>query len=96
MDEGYQLRVAFPDESPSFVYGFEAGKLWAQMLSGIVAEIEAVTHSENREIISRMAIAEGWDIEQEPTAIGGWDHTKLIKQRAAPDKPNPHGLRVIE
>lgn len=91
----YGLVVAFPDPSPSFVHGFEAGGLWEKLKNGETAEIQATTHVENREVIARMADAEGWEIEVKPTEVEGWDFTKLEKKRPAREKPNPHGLRVV-
>lgn len=91
---GHELIVSFPDQSPSFVNGFEAGKLWERMRSGAEAEIEAVTHTENREVIDRMALAEGWEVERKSSEVNGWDYITLTKGKK-PDRLNPHGLRVV-
>ena len=95
-DGEWGLVVAFPDGSPSFVHGFEAGGIWERMRSGREAEIEITTQSDNREVLRRMAIAEGWTLESKPTEVEGWDYTVLTKNRGAPDRPNPHGLRVVK
>lgn len=92
---GWQLLVAFPDESPSFVHGFEAGRIWQRMKVNDEAEIWATTHPENREVIRRMADAEGWSVEVTPTDVEGWDRTLLTKRSAPRERPNPHGLRVV-
>ena len=87
------LLVSFTDESQSFVAGFEAGGVWSRMRSGNEAEIELSTHTENREVLQRMACAEGWDIVIEPTAIDGWDTTQLTKRHGRQN--NPRGLRIV-
>ncbi len=92
----HQLIVSFPDQSASFAYGFEAGKLWADMLAGKSAEIETVTRIENREVIQRMCVAEGWHHEYRSSEIEGWDYTTLRKTKTAPVRPNPTGLRVVK
>lgn len=94
-DRSYSLLVSFPDDSHSFVHGFEAGKLWEQMESGDVAEIEMTTHVANREVIRRMADHLGWELEVADTLVEGWDITTLTKRRAERDRANPHGLRVV-
>lgn len=91
----YGLVVSFPDASPNFVHGFEAGSIWEKMCAGHDAEIELSAHVENREVIQRMAVAEGWEVESKPSGVDGWDTVKLTKTRAAPERPNPHGLRVV-
>lgn len=91
----FGLVVAFPDGSPSFVHGFEAGALWELMTTGTVAEIERTTHRENREVISRMAVAEGWSVEFAASEVDGWDYAKLTKDKTAPTHSNPNGLRLV-
>lgn len=94
---GYKLAVSFPDQSPSFCYGFEAGKLWERMESGTVAEIEMTTRIENREVIARCADYLGWSVDEvKPSATEGWDFTKLTKTRPAGVRDNPHGLRIVQ
>ena len=95
-ETGYGLVVSFPDQSAPFVHGFEAGELWQQMRHGGMAEIEKVTHVENREVIQRMAIAEGWSVEIIGTTTPGWDLTKLTKSSPAPKRSNPRGLRAVK
>jgi hypothetical protein len=92
----YGLVVSFPDQSATFVHGFEAGGIWEQMRRGDVSEIEKMTHIENREVIQRMATAEGWSVEIVGVSTPGWDFTKLVKAGAAPKRPNPHGLRAVK
>jgi hypothetical protein len=91
----YGLMVAFTDESPSFVHGYEAGMLWERMRSGAVAEIEMTTHTENRDVIQRMATADGWDYEIKASGVEGWDQISLRKIKPTSQRLNPHGLRVV-
>jgi hypothetical protein len=98
----YLLLVAFPDGSPSFVHGFEAGQIWRRMREGREAEIENLTvHAANEEVVRRMAVSEGWECEFEPCK----DETEKVyetyrvvtlrKVAKTTAKTNPHGLRVV-
>lgn len=92
----YELVVAFPDPSPCFVHGFEAGQLYEHMLNpASPSEIERTTHVENREVLERIAVAKGWRLERMPSGIEGWDYTKLTKIKPPSERPNPHGLRIV-
>ena len=86
------LYQTMPEEH-AFVHGVEFGQLWFRMSSGDEAEIDTVTHTENRTVIERAAAAKGWEAEIKASDVTGWDYTKLKKVRA--EKLNPHGLRVI-
>lgn len=53
--------VSFPDQTANFVHGFEAGMIWQRMRAG-EQHIDAITvHAENREVLQRMADAEGYE-----------------------------------
>lgn len=91
----FGLVVSFEDQSESYVNGWEAGVLWERMKSGMVAEIEMVAHTANKETFNRMAIAEGWDITCTPTEYEEWMDVKMEKRSAPPARPNPHGLRIV-
>jgi hypothetical protein len=91
----YGLVVSFEDQSASYVHGWEAGGIWQRMRSGAEAEIEATVHTANRETLSRMAVAEGWSIEFKPTEFDEWTQLAMSKTAKAPERPNPHGLRVV-
>lgn len=95
-EASYSLIVSFPDQSESFVLGFEAGGLWQRMRAGDRAEISETVHAENRDVIARMAAAEGWEVATSPTAVPGWDTIRMTKVKAAPDRPNPQGLRIVK
>lgn len=80
-------------EEHAFTHGFAFAEIWQRMRSGQEAEIIETTISANREIISRAAASQGWQLVVEPTDVEGWDTTKLTKVRA--ERSNPHGLKVV-
>ena len=82
MDETWQPVVLFPDESPSFVHGFEAGMIWALMEAG-QAVIERTCHEENREVLTRMADRLGYALDATATDVPGWADFRFQKQRPA-------------
>jgi hypothetical protein len=90
-----KLVVSFPDQSASFVHGFEAGAAWEKMKRGDVAELELTTHAENREVIRRMADNLGWSVEIKESGTEGWDFTRLTKTGTSRERTNPHGLHVV-
>lgn len=90
----YGLIVAFPDGSPSFVHGFEAGRIDQQMIDG-VPEFELTTHTENEELFQRMAVAMGYEFTFEKTEYPEWQFSKFRKV-AEPKTNNPYGLRVVK
>ena len=53
----WELVLAFDTDSPEFVRGFEAGKLWHRLQEP--GEVEQLLHTENAEMIMRMAEATG-------------------------------------
>lgn len=59
----YGLIVSFPDQSASFVHGYEAGKLGYRMEFTAEQSIEDMVHTENEEVIRRMCNAFGWSCE---------------------------------
>ncbi len=93
-DTEYGLIVAFPDGSPSFVNGFEAGRVDQQMIDG-VPEFEMTAHSANEEVFRRMAIAMGYEFTFEKTEYPEWQFVKFVKT-AEPKINNPFGLRVVK
>jgi hypothetical protein len=90
----YRLILSFPDQTANFANGFAAGKLWADMTRGDVAELRCWTSVDNREVIERIAHHLGWDRELGET-IDGWDDTRLIKCRPEQTRYNPHGIHVV-
>lgn len=80
----FRCLVPFPDQSPSFVHGFEAGMIWQQMVAGAsVIEPPIAVHSANAEVYRRMAAAQGYDCEIEPCEGPDdvWSMLKFEKRR---------------
>lgn len=93
----FGLVVAFPDGSPSFVHGFEAGGLWERMERGETPIELGSAHAANEEVHRRMADHMGYEVEwkrmDKPYEV--YAVAKFTKVRAIGVKPNPHGLRVV-
>jgi hypothetical protein len=87
------LVFAFPDGSASFVNGFEAGAIWQQMDGEGALEIDCgfvggfPVHTENVEVMRRMARARGYTIEVRPTDYSEW--TALRFTWVGTDKAKP-------
>jgi hypothetical protein len=90
----YGLLVSFPDGSPSFVHGYEAGLVGSDMKRA-EPEIKRTVHIENKEVLTRMAISYGYSFEFEACSVEGWLEATFNKI-AEPKRVNPHGLRVIK
>ena len=94
MSEDAEFRpfVTFPDGSPSFVNGFEAGMIWQMMQDG-VEEIapQTPTHWENLPLFIEMAKAANYEIvECEQLDQAEWGNVTFRKS-----KPKSH-LTVIK
>lgn len=99
---GYQLVVAFPDQSPNFAHGFEAGKIYERLSrlnvgEGSIAGVYELIVPENEEVIRRIAEAKGWQVEIVPSteAPTEWLKVAFVKVGPSATKPNPHGLRIV-
>lgn len=68
---GWGLLVRFEDQSPSYCYGFEAGKIWKSMENGELL-IEATVREENLTTLRRMADVMKYEMDTEITSIPGW------------------------
>ncbi len=80
----YRLVVPFPDGSPSFVHGFEAGCIWQRMNAGeyqIGGLDEIALHTENVEVFERMAAAQGYDIKIDDSSDRDWSIVTFTKRR---------------
>jgi len=91
----YGLVVSFPDQSASFTNGFEAGRLEQRMSAG-ETPIESVVHTENEEVLRRLAEWQGYSVEWRASEVEGWSYIELRKVRPVGVRSNPHGLRIIE
>ena len=80
--------VSFPDQSASFVHGFEAGQLWL-LMEWASPEIERTVHDANREVINRMASRLGYATTWRSTEVDSWSIVTLTKTR-----PTSH-LRAV-
>lgn len=93
----HSLLVSFPDGSHSFVHGFEAGQIWAQLDSGSVEPIDRgfhtglPVHSANMVVIQRMAQVRGFKVETKPSE-DGW--TGLLLTYVGEGRTKP-ALRVV-
>jgi hypothetical protein len=81
--------VSFPDQSDSFVHGFEAGMIWQQMQDGAspIGTHGLPYHTENVEVIKRMADAAGYQVIDVTRVDDCWTSVvidKLPQSKAAP------------
>ena len=68
---GATLLVSFPDQSESFVLGFEAGGIWKHLNNG--GELRALLcHSKNEEVIRRMCNEFNKEMSIELTSEPEW------------------------
>lgn len=85
LDEEMSLVFGFPDQSESFVLGFEAGQIWQQIDD--IGELEInrgfgegfPVHASNLTVIQRMAAARNYRLEI-GVAADGWVPVRLIYQ----------------
>lgn len=66
MTDEYKLLVAFTNESENFCNGFEAGKLWEQMLQKplTIGGVHGLPyHSANLDLFKRMAQHNGYNMK---------------------------------
>jgi hypothetical protein len=59
MAEGYDLVLAFPDQSPEFAHGFTCGRIWQKMLEAPARDVQETVLAECRPTIEAMAMAKG-------------------------------------
>jgi hypothetical protein len=76
-EETYGLIVSFPDQSDSFVHGFEAGMIW-EMMKAPVTHFSMTVHTANEEVIRRQASAADKDVMFERVGYEGWSKMTLI------------------
>lgn len=77
--DGYKLMIEFPDQSPSFVHGFETGRLWERLGTGASTIVDWFS-PENFELIKMMCGHFGytWEVREEKD---GWLELVLEKGR---------------
>ena len=91
----WKCLVAFPDESASFVHGFEAGIVW-ECLQHDEAVFETVVHEANRKVLERMALASGYVAEWAEPFDEEWVQVCFRRLAKPSQVVNPHGLRVVK
>lgn len=74
----YELVIEFPDQSASFVHGFEAGQIW-EALKRRDPEIGRTINEESVDLIAQMAERQGYDLSVKELAPG-WVDAKMTKR----------------
>lgn len=80
----YALIVSFPDQSETFVLGFEAGMIWERLQTEWA--IDTNVHTANIEVLTRMCAAAG--VQQprfQPTNCTGWTNFSIKSGKRKPD-----------
>ncbi len=90
MSDEYSLIVSFPDQSETFVLGFEAGMIWEKLQAGVL-DFDLTIHTANTEVIQRMCEASKVIPTLTPTEFPEW--TNLSFRLRLPAKPN---LRLVK
>jgi hypothetical protein len=73
--DNYSLLVAFPDQSETFVLGFEAGQLFEAMKYG---PADLTMHTANEEVFRRIARHHGYDVDFERLG-DGWSNASFAR-----------------
>lgn len=69
------------DPSESFVHGFEAGKIWAELSNKIEPSADLPVHTANVQLIRRMAVLHGYIATFKPWEGGSmWSFVKFEKK----------------
>ncbi len=76
MNTEYGMVVSFPDQSETFVLGFEAGLISQRMKSG-EQDFEVTMHTKNAEVIRRMVKAEDLQVQITETEVDGWSNARV-------------------
>lgn len=67
----YSLVMKFPDQSESFVLGFEAGRIWGAMKARAVL-INDLVHTEHAEFFAQMAERQSYVLSLMETSDPDW------------------------
>lgn len=76
MAEGFDLVLAFPDQSPNFAHGFTCGRIWQQMTDAPARDVIETVDADVRPTIEAMAMAKGW-VEEVKDLADGWIEVRL-------------------
>jgi hypothetical protein len=80
----YALIVSFPDQSETFVLGFEAGMIWERLQAG-ETEIDVNVHTLNIEVLNRMCLAAKVTPKFQRTNVDGWTNLSIKPGARKPD-----------
>jgi hypothetical protein len=76
------LLVSFPDQSESFVHGFEAGIIWNKMEQGIET-FEQNIHEENKDLVKEMCNKSGYTFSiQHQNGFNEWKWLVAFKKKS--------------
>ena len=84
-DTGFSCVLAFPDQSESFVLGFEAAPYWQRLRNGetlVKTDGGFPVHQANDELFERMATAAGYAYSKE-LVDGCWMNVRFEKRTQA-------------
>lgn len=89
----FSLLVKFPDQSPSFTHGFEAGQIWTEFKNGVKAISERIVHAANEQVLRDIAKELHYHIVFEVTEYPDW-----LRMDAWPMavKPKKSHLKVVK
>jgi hypothetical protein len=76
--ENYELLVKFPDQSPSFVHGYEAGQISEKLRDLRAMAVATVVHTANREVLASIAEMRGWSVDFEDTEYEEWSKAEFV------------------
>jgi hypothetical protein len=97
-DAGFSLELRFPDQSPSFAYGFEAGSIYELMRQGELVIDRGFNEGfplrvENTELYNGLANLKSYVIERGEEK-DGWIPTRFTKSKEV-EATTPK-LRIVE
>lgn len=76
-DAGYELILAFRDQSPSFAHGFTCGRIWQQMMTRTDPFSQTIK-AELREDVIALATTAGW-VEEFLDLDNGWIRATFMR-----------------
>ena len=76
--EEYGLLISFPDQSHSFVHGYEAGIL-DQRMQKELGPISQPIHTANKDLYTRMCAVYGWTVTFKGTEYGEWTDAEFVR-----------------
>ena len=83
-EHGYELVIAFEDQSPSFAHGFEAGRVWQQFKDRKPYITDTVSH-DNAELYSQMAARSDYILELKDIGDGWMTLRAEFREGSATD-----------